>query len=238
MRCIGLIGGMSWESTVTYYQVINREIARARGGLHSARIVMHSVDFAPLEAMQHADDWDGCATVLADAGRDLERAGADFLVLATNTMHRVAPQIQAAVRIPLLHIADATGRRIRQQGLRRVGLLGTRFTMEQDFYRGQLESKSGLDVLVPEDDDRTTVHRIIYGELCRGRVEPASRQAYVEVAARLVEAGAQGVIFGCTEIGLLLRPEDVNVPTFDTALIHAEAAAARALEGTGGPGTE
>ena len=230
MLKIGLLGGMSWESTVTYYQILNREVGRRLGGLHSARVILNSVDFAPIEAMQHADDWEGCGRELAEAARVVAGAGADFLVLATNTMHRVAPQIEAAIDIPLLHIADATGDRIRARGLHRVALLGTRFTMEQDFYRGRLASASDLDVLVPGDDDRDFVHRVIYEELCRGRIEDSSRRRFVEIVERLRADGAEGVILGCTEIGLLIGDDDVELPTFDTARIHAEAAVERALD--------
>lgn len=233
MQCIGLIGGMSWESTVTYYQVINRGIARARGGLHSAQLVMHSVDFAPLEAMQHKGDWSRIGTVLADAARSVEAAGADFVVLATNTMHEVAPAIEAAVRIPLLHIADATGQRIAERELRTVGLLGTRFTMERDTYRGRLRDRFALDVLVPDEPARAEVHRVIYEELCHGRIDDASRRRFVEIVERLADRGAEGVILGCTEIGLLIGDDDVPVPVFDTARIHAEAAVERALRSKG-----
>ena len=229
MQTIGLLGGMSWESTVTYYQVINRTVAERLGGLHSARIVLHSVDFAPIEAMQHRDDWEACGRTLAEAARSLEAAGADFLVLATNTMHRVAPAIEAAVELPLLHIADATARRIQAAGIERVALLGTRFTMEQDFYRGRLEERSDLEVLIPDREARADVHRVIYGELCHGRVDDDSRARFVEIVDSLTARGAEGVILGCTEIGLLIGPDDVSVPTFDTARIHAESAAQRAL---------
>lgn len=229
VRTIGLIGGMSWESTVTYYQVINHEVGRRLGGLHSAPLVMHSVDFGPIEAMQHADDWAGCGRVLADAARSVEAAGADFVVLATNTMHRVADAIESAVDIPMLHIADATGARIESAGIERIALLGTRFTMEQDFYRGRLEERFGLEVLVPDEAGRDDVHRVIYGELCRGTVDSTSRARFVDIVAGLADRGAGGVILGCTEIGLLIGDDDVPVATFDTARIHAEAAVERAL---------
>jgi aspartate racemase len=229
VQTIGLIGGMSWESTVTYYQVINREVARRLGGFHSARIVMHSVDFGPIEAMQHDDDWEGCGRLLADAARSVEAAGADFLVLATNTMHRVADAIESAVSIPLLHIADATGERIRAAGIDRVALLGTRFTMEQEFYRGRLEQRFGLQVLTPDDAGRAEVHRVIYQELVHGTIDDGSRTRYVEIVNELAKQGAGGVILGCTEIGLLIGDDDVAVPTFDTARIHAVAAVDRAL---------
>lgn len=229
MRTIGLIGGMSWESSLHYYRLINEGVGRRLGGLHSAPIVMHSVDFAPIEKMQAEGRWDDAAAVLATAASGLARAGADFLVLCTNTMHRVADHIEAAVSIPLLHIADATGIEVRRRGLARVGLLGTRFTMEEAFYRDRLADRHGLEVLTPDAEDRAIVHRVIYDELCRGRVLPASRDAYRRIAARLVEHGAEGVIFGCTEIMMLLSADDVAVPTFDTTAIHAAAAVERAL---------
>ena len=231
MKTIGLIGGMSWESSVPYYQVINRVAGERLGSLHSAKIALYSVDFHEIEQLQHAARWAESGAILADAARAVRRAGADFLVLCTNTMHKVAPQIEAAVDIPLLHIADATAARVTAAGMRTVGLLGTRFTMEQDFYRGRLEERHGLEVLTPPAEDRDLVHRVIYGELCLGQVLDGSRAAFRDVVAGLVTRGAQGVILGCTEIGLLLRPEDAPVPLFDTATIHAEAAAMYALEG-------
>ena len=231
MKTIGLIGGMSWESTVPYYQVINRVVGERLGSLHSARIALYSVDFHEIEQLQHAGRWAESGAILADAARAVRRAGADFLVLCTNTMHKVAPQIEAAVDVPLLHIADATAARVKGAGVTRVGLLGTRFTMEEDFYRGRLEGRHGLAVLVPPAGDRDLVHRVIYGELCLGQVLEGSRSAFRQVVAGLVERGAQGVILGCTEIGLLLKPEDSPVALFDTAAIHAEAAAEFALGG-------
>ena len=229
MKTIGLLGGMSWESTVPYYQTINRVVGARLGGLHSARIVLFSVDFQEIEQLQHADRWDEAAEILIRAARALERAGADFLVLATNTMHKVAPEITRAVPLPLLHIADATAERIKAARLDRVGLIATRFTMEQDFYRGRLEQTHGLQVLVPPREDREIVHRVIYDELCRGIMREESRAQYRRIVADLVRAGAGGVILGCTEITLLFRPTDASVPVFDTTEIHAEAAAAHAL---------
>jgi aspartate racemase len=229
MKTIGLIGGMSWESTVPYYQTINRVVGQRLGGLHSAKLALYSVDFDEIEKLQHAGRWEASGEILAEAARAVRRAGADFVVLCTNTMHKVAPQIEAAVDIPLLHIADATAARIAQEGLTRVGLLGTRFTMEEDFYRGRLESRHGLTVMTPPADQRELVHRVIYGELCLGKVLDGSRSAFQQVVDGLVADGARGVILGCTEIGLLLRPVDAPVPLFDTATIHAEAAAAFAL---------
>jgi aspartate racemase len=229
MKTVGLLGGMSWESTVTYYQIINRVVGRELGGLHSARIHLHSVEFEEIQRLQHVGNWRETGDILAAAARAVERAGADFLVLCTNTMHLVAPQIEAAVDVPFLHIADATAERIKAAGMDRIGLLGTRFTMEEEFYRGRLEQRHGLSVVTPSADDRAVVHRVIYEELCRGKVEAAARIEYARSVGALVAAGAQGIILGCTEIGLLLRPQDSQVPLFDTAQIHAEAAARMAL---------
>lgn len=230
MKTLGLIGGMSWESTIPYYRQINETVRQRLGGLHSARLVLYSENFHDVERLQQAGEWEAAGALLADAARGLQAAGAQGLVLCTNTMHKVAPQIEAAVQIPLLHIADPTAEAIRAAGLTRVGLLGTRFTMEQDFYRDRLTRRHGLDVLVPEAADRETVHRIIYEELCLGRILPASRAAYLAIVARLREAGAEAVILGCTEIALLIEPQHVPaMPLFDTTRLHAEHAAAWAL---------
>lgn len=229
MKTIGLLGGMSWESTVTYYQTINRVVGRELGGLHSARINLHSVEFDEIQQLQHVGKWQETGVILADAAKAIERAGADLLVLCTNTMHIVAPQIEAAVSMPFLHIADATAARIKAAGIDRIGLLGTRFTMEEAFYRGRLEEKHNLGVVTPNEADRTIVHRVIYEELCRGKIDDSSRAEYARIVAALISDGAQGVILGCTEIGLLLRQQDSPVPLFDTAHIHAEAAALSAL---------
>jgi len=228
MKVIGLIGGMSWESTVPYYATINQTIRESLGGLHSAKIVLYSVEFAEIERMQQEGRWDESGELLAGIARKLEAAGADLLVICTNTMHIVAPQIEAAITIPLLHIADPTAAEVRRRGIDTVGLLGTRFTMEKDFYRARLES-AGLRVLTPDENDREVVHRVIYDELCLGRIEDSSRAAYKGVIERLVAAGAQGIILGCTEIGLLIGPDDAPVPLFDTTSLHARAAAERAL---------
>lgn len=228
-KVIGLIGGMSWESSSEYYRIINQAVREKLGGLRSARCLMWSFDFGEIEALQHAGRWDDATALMIDAAQRLERGGADFFLICTNTMHRMADQVQAAVGIPLLHIADPTAERIKAQGIRRVGLLGTAFTMEQEFYKGRLQSRFGLDVLVPDTDDRATVHRIIYEELVQGRVEAQSREAYRAVIARLIERGAEAVILGCTEIMLLVKPEDSRVPLFDTTGIHAEAAVNQAL---------
>lgn len=229
MKTIGLIGGMSWESTVPCYREINELVRLRLGGLHSARIVLFSVDFHDVELLQRAGAWDEAGRDLAKAARSVEAAGADFLVLCTNTMHKVAPAIEAAVSIPLLHIADATAAAVKGEGVRTVGLLGTRFTMEEDFYRGRLESRHGLEVLVPERDDRDLVHRVIYEELCVGVVSEASRERYRGVIRRLAARGAGGVILGCTEIAMLVSPEDSPVPVFDTTRLHAAAAVDLAL---------
>jgi aspartate racemase len=231
VKTIGLLGGMSWESTVPYYQIINRAVAERLGGLHSARVILYSVDFDEIEQLQHANRWADAGILLADAAAALERAGADFLVLCTNTMHRVAPAIEARVRIPLLHIADPTARALAAAGISTVGLLGTRFTMEQEFYRGRLESWFGLTVHVPGPSSRDLVHDVIYGELCRGVLSERSRASFRSVVAELVGSGAQAILLGCTEIGLLLRPADVAIPLFDTTVLHAKAAASFALDG-------
>ena len=229
MKTIGLIGGMSWESSAEYYRLINEAVKERLGGLHSAQLLLYSVDFAPIERLQHLGDWDAAGAILADAARRLERGGADFLLLCTNTMHRVADAITGSVDIPLVHIADPTATAIRDAGIGTVGLLGTRFTMEQDFYRGRLEREYGLRVLVPDAADRETVHRIIYDELCLGTIREESRAAYRAIMARLVAQGAQGIILGCTEITLLVSAPDATVSLFDTTRLHAEAAAALAM---------
>ncbi|MDT0499519.1 MULTISPECIES: aspartate/glutamate racemase family protein [unclassified Halomonas] len=228
MRTIGLIGGMSWESTQTYYRLINQGVKAQLGGLHSAQLVLYSVDFAEIEALQRRGDWAATAQILGAAARSLEAAGADFLVLCTNTMHIVASQIEQAVTIPLLHIADATAKELHRQGVSRVGLLGTRFTMEQAFYRERLEAQ-GIQVLLPDATQREMVHSVIYEELCQGQIGADSKAAYLEVVASLGEQDAQGVILGCTEIGLLIQGDDTEVPLFDTTEIHAEQTVVAAL---------
>jgi aspartate racemase len=227
---IGMLGGMSWRSSAEYYRLANEEVERRLGGLHSARCVLWSVDFAEIERLQVTGDWEQAGRILAAAAVHLEAAGADLILLCTNTMHKVADQIASAVRIPLLHLADATAEAVRSAGVEVVGLLGTAFTMEQEFYRERL-ARHGLTVLTPEPEDRALVHRVIYDELCQGIVNPDSRQAYQQVIARLVAAGATGVILGCTEIELLVRQEDSPVPVFPTTRLHVEAAVARALRG-------
>jgi aspartate racemase len=228
MKLLGLLGGMSFESTLPYYREINQRMARRLGGLHSARLLLYSVDFHDIAAMQREGRWDDAGAELARCARRLQDAGAEGLVLCTNTMHKVAPAIEAAVAIPLLHIADATARAVRAAGVSRVGLLGTRFTMEEDFYRERLAAH-GIETLVPPPAQRDEVHRVIYDELCQGRIEPASREAYRCIMAGLVAAGAQGLVLGCTEIGLLVGPQDASVPMFDTTALHADAAVEFAL---------
>lgn len=232
MKTIGLLGGMSWESTVTYYQLINEAVRERLGGLHSARLVLHSVEFDEIEGCQSSGDWDRAGAILGDAAAGLERAGADFLLICTNTMHKVAPQVQARVSIPLLHIGEVTARALLRQGVRRAALLGTRYTMEQDFYRDKL-AQAGIEVLVPGPEDRAELNRIIFEELCVGRLLPASRSRFRTVTEGLAAQGAQAAILGCTEIGLLLRQEDTPVPLYDTTVLHAQAAVELALEEDG-----
>lgn len=231
MRTIGLIGGMSWESSAEYYRLLNQGVRDRVGPTASARCLLWSFDFSEIEALQHQGDWESLAVMMLDAAQRLEAAGAELLLICTNTMHRVAPAVEAAVGIPLLHIADSTAKQIHATGLRTVGLLGTAFTMEQDFYRGRLAERHGLSVIVPDDKDRAVVHRVIYEELVAGRVLPGSREAYRAIIAKMVANGAQGVILGCTEIMLLIGPDDSPVPIFDTTALHAAAAVEAALEG-------
>lgn len=230
MRTIGLIGGMSWESSAEYYRIVNEAVKGRLGGLHSAQVLLYSVDFAEIERLQHAGEWEEAADILVDAAQRLERGGADFLVLCTNTMHKVADRITGAVALPFVHIADPTAEQIKAAGFATIGLLGTGFTMEQEFYRGRLTEQHGLSVLVPEEADREVVHRVIYDELCLGIVRDDSREAYRQIMARLVARGAQAIILGCTEIMLLVGDGDATVPLFDTTRIHAETAAALALD--------
>lgn len=231
MKTLGLIGGMSWESTLPYYRVVNETVREVLGGLHSAELVLHSVDFDRIERLQVTGDWESAGDELAEVARELEVAGADGLVLCTNTMHKVAPAIESAVDIPLLHIVDPTGAALVGAGYGTVGLLGTRFTMEEDFYRARLQSRFGLDVIVPDEVDRDLVHRVIYEELCLGQVRDDSRAGYLAVIQRLVDSGAQAIILGCTEIGLLVGPADTDVPLLDTTYLHARSAALWALDG-------
>lgn len=230
MKTIGLLGGMSWESTIPYYRQINKHIKQQLGGLHSAKLIVYSVDFAEIEALQRSGDWDKAGELLAEAAVKLQAAGAECIVLCTNTMHKVAAAIEAAVTIPLLHIADATAEAIQAAGLHKVSLLGTRFTMEQDFYKKRLTDGYGLTVLVPDEDSRALVHQVIYQELCLGVVKDSSRLQYQQIMADLVAQGAEAVILGCTEITLLVSAEDCAVPLFDTTFLHAQKAADFALE--------
>lgn len=229
MRVIGVLGGMSWESTQGYYRALNEGVKAALGGFHSAKIVIVSVDFAEIEALQQQGDWQAAGELLADAAQSVERAGADCLLIATNTMHKVAPAIEQAITIPLLHIADATAEQLIADGITRVGLLGTRFTMEQDFYIGRLEKQFGIEVVVPDKSERETIHRVIFDELCQGRVEDASRQRYLAIIDSLHAQGAQAVILGCTEIAMLVGQRDTTVPLYDTTALHAHRAVAWAL---------
>ncbi|WP_199546185.1 aspartate/glutamate racemase family protein [Streptomyces sp. N35] len=228
MKTIGLIGGMSWESSAEYYRLLNEFTRERLGGLHSARCVLYSVDFAEIEELQVAGEWDAAGKILADAARSVVAAGADMVLICTNTMHKVADAVQDAVPVPLLHLADTTAAAVTSAGMRRIGLLGTAFTMEQDFYRGRL-ARHGLDVLVPGPEERALVHRVIYEELCLGVVREESRAAYRAVIDGLVREGAEGIVLGCTEIELLIGPGDSPVPVFPTARLHAEAAVALAL---------
>ncbi len=230
MKTIGLLGGMSWESTLWYYQALNEGIKKQLGGLHSAKIAMYSVDFAEIEHLQMQGDWQKAGKALAQAALGVEKCGADFLLICTNTMHKVAPEIQAKLSIPLLHIADATAQELIKQGISKVGLLGTAFTMEHDFYKGRLEQKYGLEVVVPNQADRQIVHKIIYDELCLGQIQSDSKNEYLRIINELEKQGAQGVILGCTEIGLLVKQADTQVKLFDTTFIHAKAAILEALK--------
>jgi len=229
LKTIGLIGGMSWESTVFYYQQINRGVRERLGGLHSAKILMYSVDFAPIEQLQHAGDWAATADILANAAKSLEAGGADFFLICTNTMHKVADAVTEAVSIPLLHIADATAQVLQQDGIKRVGLLGTGFTMEQDFYKGHISENYGIEVVVPEADDIKRVHDIIYQELCLGEIRDDSRIIYLEVIERLRQQGCEAIILGCTEIGMLVKQTDTDIKLYDTTEIHAQSAVNKAL---------
>jgi aspartate racemase len=232
MKVIGLIGGMSWESSAEYYRIINQTVRKLLGGQHSAKSLMYSVDFHDIERLQRGGRWEEAAREMAACAARLERGGADFIVLCTNTMHKSAPAIEGSVRIPLLHIADPTAEKIRAAGIKRVGLLGTRFTMEQDFYRGRLAKRHGLDVLVPGEADRRIVHAVIYDELCQGEVREESRREYLRIMESMAGEGAEGFILGCTEITLLIRPSDARRPVFDTTRIHAERAVELALGDT------
>jgi aspartate racemase len=229
MKTIGLIGGMSWESSIEYYRITNETVRAKLGGLHSARSIMYSVDFAEIEALQHQARWEEATELMITAAQSVEKGGADFVVICTNTMHKLADEVQRHIQIPILHIADATAEKIQGQGLKTVGLLGTKFTMEEDFYKGRLTQEYGLEVMIPTAEERKLVHRVIFDELCLGTVKESSKAQYVSIMERLANDGAEGIILGCTEIGLLVQQEDSPVPLFDTTTIHAVAAVERAL---------
>jgi aspartate racemase len=230
MKTIGLIGGMSWESSLEYYRIINQQVKKRLGGLHSAKSLMFSVDFDEIEKLQHQGNWSEATEIMIDAAKRVEKGGADFVVICTNTMHRMADDVQSSIKIPLLHIADATAEKIKDRGLRKVGLLGTKFTMEQDFYKGRLVINHGLDILVPDERERLIIHEIIYTELCLGKIDQGSKSKFVAIINRLITNGIEAVILGCTEIPLLVHQEDVTVPLFDTTRIHAESAVEYALK--------
>ena len=230
MKTIGMIGGMSWESTLEYYRIVNQEVKARLGGLHSAQCLLYSVDFEEIEKLQHADLWTEAGEVLGRAAQGLEKGGADFILICTNTMHKVADAVEASVAIPLLHLADATAEAIKEKGLKKIALLGTRFTMVEDFYKGRLVDKYGLDVLIPDESEMDVIHQVIYEELCLGKIDGHSRQKYLDVIDRLKGEGAEGVILGCTEIGLLVKQADTDIPLFDTTEIHAKAAVDFALK--------
>lgn len=229
MNTIGLIGGMSWESTTTYYQIINKVVKEKLGGLHSAKCILYSVDFQEIEECQASGDWEKSGEILADAAWKLECAGADFIVICTNTMHKVVPQIDRQISIPILHIADATAEELKRAGIKKVGLLGTKYTMEQDFYKERLIA-NGIDVIIPDQNDREKINDVIYKELCLGNLSEESKNKYLKIIGNLADCGAQGIILGCTEIGLLVHQEDTSIPLFDTTQIHARSAALNAIE--------
>jgi len=230
MKTIGMIGGMSWESSIEYYRIINQAVRAELGGLHSAKSIMYSVEFAEIEALQHQDRWDDAARIMVSAARSIEAGGADFVIICTNTMHKLYEFVQEGINIPMLHIADATAEAIKAREITKIALLGTRFTMEENFYKGRLVENYGLEVIIPSSDDMENVHRIIYDELCAGIIQSDSKQQYADIIGRLVKEGAEGIILGCTEIGLLVKQEDSPVSLFDTTEIHAQAAVKFALE--------
>jgi len=229
MKVIGLIGGMSWNSTLEYYRIINESFARGLGGLHSARLVLYSLDFDDIQRAQHEGRWDDTVSILVDGGNAVKRAGADFLVICTNTMHKVADDVEEKVGLPLLHIVDVTGDAVRERGLHRIGLLGTRFIMTGPFYQGRLRDRFAIEVLVPGEDDMDTIHQIIYAELCEGKIKASSRRVCADIIGKLLDKGAEGIVLGCTELPLLVRPSEIHAPIFDTTRLHAEAAVNLAL---------
>lgn len=230
MKTIGLIGGMSWESSLEYYKIFNETVKESLGGLHSAKIILNSLDFDEIEKLQHRDDWEALTKMMVDAAKSLERAGADMVLIGTNTMHLMAPEVQNSINTPLLHIADATGHSILERGLKKVALLGTKFTMEKPFYKKKLTEEYGLEVLIPDEKDREYIHHVIYNELCLGQILETSRERFVVIIEKLIEMGAEGVVLGCTEIPLLIRDGDVSIPVMDTTSIHAKYAVAEALK--------
>lgn len=230
MKTIGLIGGMSWESSLEYYRIMNEKVKKELGGLHSAQSLMYSVDFEQIKILQHEGKWDELTTIMIKAAQRLEKGGADMIVICTNTMHKMADEVQKNIHLPLLHIVDATAQAIKARNLKRIGLLGTKFTMEQDFYKERLIDKHGLSVVIPNDDDREIVHKIIYNELCVGNINDSSKKEYLRIIENLVADGAEGIILGCTEIPLLVKQRDVSVPIFDTTTLHAEFAVLEAIK--------
>lgn len=229
MKTIGLIGGMSWESSLEYYRIMNEKIKTELGGFHSAKLILYSVDFAEIQKLQHQNRWDDLTIIMKDAAKNLERAGAEIIVIGTNTMHKMADDIEKSIDLPLVHIADATAEIIKGRGLTKTGLLGTKFTMEQDFYKKRLHEKHGLDVIIPNDSDREIIHRIIYNELCLGNINGPSKKAFLKIIDKLISEGAESIILGCTEIPLLVKQKDVRVPVMDTTRIHAEKAVMEAI---------
>jgi aspartate racemase len=229
MKIMGMIGGMSWESSLEYYRIVNELVKEKLGGFHSAKCILYSVDFDEVEKLQHQGDWDELTRLMEDAARRLEKAGAEFVVICTNTMHKMADDVQGAINIPVLHIVDVTAEAIKANGQTRVGLLGTKFTMEQDFYKGRLKEKHGLDVLIPNEEERQAVHDILYSELCMGEIKEISKEKFKSVIQNLVGRGAQGVILGCTEIPLIVNQDDYTIPVYDTTRLHAQAAVDFAL---------
>ena len=230
MKTIGLIGGMSWESSLEYYRIVNETVKEKLGGFHSAKCIMYSVDFEEIEKLQHQGKWDEATDLMIDAARRVERGGADFVVICTNTMHKMADDVQESINIPLLHIADVTAQKIKEKGMQKVGLLGTRFTMEEDFYRMRLQEKHGLEIIIPDEEERQTIHGILYSELVMGEIKKISKETFQKIIKNLEARGAEGIILGCTEIPLLVKQEDYEIPLFDTTTIHARASVEYALE--------
>ncbi|MFC2164846.1 aspartate/glutamate racemase family protein [Acidobacteriota bacterium] len=230
MKTIGFIGGMSWESTLEYYRIVNEEVKNRLGGFHSAKCLLYSVDFHEIEEMQHQGRWDDAAKILVDAAQKVERGGADFIAICTNTMHKLAEEVEAGIGIPLLHIADVTATKIQENGQQKVGLLGTKFTMEQDFYKGRLTEKYSIDVIIPPEEERDAIHAILYSELCIGDIKAESKEKFQEFIAHLASRGAEGIVLGCTEIPLIVKQEDYDIPLYDTTDLHAKAAVEMALQ--------